>query len=322
MIPIKWIKEATRRIHPYIKKTPLTFDSDNNLYIKWENRQITGSFKARGALNKMLSLEPWERNKGIVAASAGNHGQGVALAGKLTGTSVTVFVPEQTPKIKIDAMSNLGAEVRIIAGGYESAENEGKIFATSVEATWVSPYNDGQVIAGQGTIALEILDELPQSDVMSWIIPASGGGLCSGIGVALESTNRKSRLVAIQSETSPFLHSIYHRGTQEGAVELPTIAEGLAGPVERGSVTIPIIKRLVDEFLLVTEDQIEYTIAYCWYKYGEKIEGASAVPLAAILNDQVQDRPAVLIISGGNIQPELHQEIISKYTNKDMNITK
>jgi threonine dehydratase len=321
MIPIKWINEAIKRIHPYIKRTPLTFDPENNLYIKWENRQITGSFKARGALNKVLSLEPWERNKGIVAASAGNHGQGVALAGKLSDTSVIVFVPEQTPKVKIEAIRNLGADVRITGGGYENAENEGIRYAASIEANWVSPYNDGQVIAGQGTIAIEILDELTQTEDMSWIIPASGGGLTAGIGVALESSARESRLVSVQSETSPFLHSIYHQGSQEGALELPTIAEGLAGPVEIGSVTIPIIKRVVDDFLLVSEDQIEYAIAYCWYKYGEKIEGAAAVSLAAILNDQVQDRPAILIISGGNIQSELHQEIIRKYSKKDMNLT-
>lgn len=320
MIPIKWINEAIQRIRPYIKKTPLTFDSDNKLYIKWENRQITGSFKARGALNKVLSLEPWERKKGIVAASAGNHGQGIALAGKLTGTSVIVFIPENTPRVKIEAIRNLGADVRITGGGYETAEKMGMRYAASIGATWVSPYNDGQVIAGQGTIAIEILNELTQIKDMSWIIPASGGGLTAGIGVALESSNRKSRLVAVQSETSPFLHSIYHQGSQEGAVELPTIAEGLAGPVEPGSVTIPIIKRVVDEFLLVSEDQIKHAIAYCWYKYRERIEGAAAVSLAAILNDQVQDRPAILIVSGGNIQSELHQEIIRKYTKKDMNI--
>lgn len=320
MIPIKWINEAIQRIRPYIKKTPLTFDSDNKLYIKWENRQITGSFKARGALNKVLSLEPWERKKGIVAASAGNHGQGIALAGKLTGTSVIVFIPENTPRVKIEAIRNLGADVRITGGGYENAEKMGMRYAASIGATWVSPYNDGQVIAGQGTIAIEILNELTQIKDMSWIIPASGGGLTAGIGVALESSNRKSRLVAVQSETSPFLHSIYHQGSQEGAVELPTIAEGLAGPVEPGSVTIPITKRVVDEFLLVSEDQIKHAIAYCWYKYRERIEGAAAVSLAAILNDQVQDRPAILIVSGGNIQSELHQEIIRKYTKKDMNI--
>lgn len=314
MIPIKWINEAKERIRPYIKKTPLTFDPDNNLYIKWENRQVTGSFKARGALNKILSLQPWERNRGIVAASAGNHGQGVALAGKLTDTKVIVFVPMQTPEVKVQAISNLGAEVRLTEGGYEDAEIEGMRFAASTEATWVSPYNDGQVIAGQGTIALEILDELTQPEDIPWIIPTSGGGLTSGIGIALNSYDRKPRIIAVQSETSPFLYSIYHHGSQEGVVELPTIAEGLAGPVKRGSVTIPIIKSFIDDFLLVTEDQIEHAIAHCWYKYGETIEGAAAVCLAGILYDQIPDRPALLIISGGNIQPELHQDIIKKYT--------
>jgi threonine dehydratase len=313
MLPSTWLYEAREQIRPFIKITPLTFDCDHNLYFKWENRQITGSFKARGALNKVLSLQPWEREKGVVAASAGNHGQGIALAGKLTGTSVIIFIPKQTPQVKIEAMKSFGAEVQLIDGGYEAAEIQGLRYAIDTGATWVSPYNDGQVISGQGTIGLEILEELTCTDDITWIIPASGGGLLAGISIALEQSSHKARLVAIQSETSPFLYSIYHFGTQEGLEELPTIAEGLAGAVEDGSITIPIIKSRVDDFILVSEEEIKQAIAYCWYKYNEQIEGAAAVSLAAILSGKVSSRPAILIMSGGNIQPELHQRIISRY---------
>jgi threonine dehydratase len=313
MIPVNWLYEAQERIRPYIIKTPLTFDSDHNLYFKWENKQVTGSFKARGALNKILSLQVWEREKGIVAASAGNHGQGVALAAKLTGTTVTIFAPKQTPQVKVEAMKKLGAELHLIDGGYEAAENLGVQYASETGAVWVSPYNDGQVISGQGTIALEILEELSWTDDVSWVVPASGGGLLAGIAIALETSTPGTCLIAVQSNTSPFLFAIYNVGSQEGVMELPTIAEGLAGPVEKGSVTIPIIKSRVDDFLLVSEEGIKEAIAYCWYRYKERIEGAAAVVLAAILNRKILSRPAILIISGGNIQPKLHQEIISRY---------
>jgi threonine dehydratase len=198
-------------------------------------------------------------------------------------------------------------------GGFDVAEKQGKLYAIDTGATWISPYNDGHVIAGQGTIALEILEELNWPGELNWIAPASGGGLISGIAIALEISAQKTRLIAVQSETSPFLYSLYFFGTQEGIKELPTIAEGLAGAVENRSVTIPIIKRRVDDFLLVSEEDIKQAIAYCWYKYRERIEGSAAVTLAAILKDQVTRRPAILIISGGNIQPELHQQIISSY---------
>lgn len=313
MLPLNWLYEARDRIRPYIEVTPLTFDSDHNIYIKWENKQVTGSFKARGAINKMLSLNTWERENGVVAASAGNHGQGVALAGKITGTTAQIFIPKQTPKIKIDAMINLGAEIHLVDGGYDAAENQGLLHAYNTGRTWISPYNDGQVIAGQGTIALEVLEELNSSDDFTWIVPSSGGGLLSGISIALEIATHKMQLVAVQSETSPFLYAIYHFGTQEGVDELPTIAEGLAGAVENGSVTIPIIKSRVDDFILVSEEEIKSAIAYCWYKYNEPIEGAAAVSFAAILSNKVTSRPAILIISGGNIQPELHQHIILSY---------
>lgn len=318
MIPTDWLYEARQRINPYIKRTPITFDRESNLYIKWENQQITGSFKARGALNKVLSLLPGEREKGIVAASAGNHGQGIALAGKLTGTSVNIYIPENTPQVKIEAMKNLGADLHMINGSYDNAERVGFRHAIDVGAIWVSPYNDRQVIAGQGTVALEIVEELPLGEDVTWIVPASGGGLLAGISIALDTILPKAHLVAIQSETSPFLYSIYHFGTQEGIKELPTIADGLAGAVENGSITIPIIKSRVDDFLLVSEEEIINAIAYCSYRYNECIEGAAAVSLAAILSGKVSSRPCVLIISGGNIQPELHHQIISRYLNKPM----
>ena len=179
MIPHEWITQAADRICPLIARTPLTFEADHNLWIKWENHQITGSFKLRGALNKLLTLQPWERERGLVTASAGNHGQGVAWAAGKIGAQATVFASDQAVPAKLDAMRQLGAEVRLVKGGYGEAERTALSFAREQGATWVSPYNDGQVIAGQATLGLEVLEQGADSAAVV-IIPVGGGGLISG----------------------------------------------------------------------------------------------------------------------------------------------
>lgn len=313
MIPYVWFEHAYQRISPHIRITPITFDPHLDIYIKWENQQVTGSFKARGALNKVLTLEEWERARGLVTASAGNHGQGVALAGRLTNSPVQVFASDHASPLKVSAMRSLGADVRLVAGGYAEAEQAGIAYASSSNMTWISPYNDGQIIAGQGTLALELLEQLPAQTNSTWVVPAGGGGLVSGIGAALEQSHHRPRLVAVQSEASAFLHSLYHTGTQEQIIELPSLADGLSGPVEAGSVTIPLTRRFVGDFLLVSEEQISHAIAYSWNHYQQRIEGSAAVTLAAVLNGQLTPRPLVIIITGGNIQPEVFDKIIAAY---------
>ncbi|MEW5939024.1 MAG: pyridoxal-phosphate dependent enzyme, partial [Chloroflexota bacterium] len=188
MIPPAELDRANARLAPHILRTPLTFDAARNLYVKWENRQKTGSFKARGALNKILSLTEEERAQGIVTASAGNHGQGVALAGQLTGARITCFVSDHAVPVKVEAIRALGAEIIGVPGGYPEAEYAALAFAKENHKIWVSPYNDEQVIAGQGTIGLELLDSpLPLGEgpgVRSVFVPVSGGGLIAGIGLA------------------------------------------------------------------------------------------------------------------------------------------
>lgn len=311
MIPHAWLEEACERIAPFICKTPLTFDPHFNLYLKWENHQVTGSFKARGGLNKVLSLQDWELERGLVTASAGNHGQGVALAAKIKHTPVIVFASEHALENKLSAMRSLGAEIHLVVGGYGEAEAAGISYAMATGATWVSPYNDGMVIAGQGTIALEILKELPTPAPLTWVVPAGGGGLVSGIGCALQAVHPSPRLVAVQSEASSFLHQIYHHGSQQGVVELPSLADGLAGPVEEGSVTVPIVKQVVTDFVLVSESEISSAIKYAWFSYHEQIEGSAAASLAAIISGRVSARPALVILTGGNIPAEAHARIIN-----------
>jgi threonine dehydratase len=310
MIPISWFEQAHDRISPYIRKTPLTYDADYDLYLKWENHQVTGSFKARGALNKILSLKDWELERGLVTASAGNHGQGVALAASMRHTQVIVFVSEHALPIKLKAMRELGAEIHQVPGGYGEAEQAGIDFAKKTKAEWISPYNDGLIIAGQGTIALEVLKEFTSPNPATWIVPAGGGGLISGVGCALRTVKPLPQLIAVQSEASAFLHNIYHHGTQAGIEEFPSLADGLAGPVEHASVTIPIVKTVVTDFILVSEKEIREAIKYSWIKYHEKIEGSAAAALAAVISGKITHRPSIAILTGGNITPEEHARII------------
>jgi len=317
MIPYIWFEQARQRIVKHIIHTPLTYDSANNWHFKWENRQVTGSFKARGALNKILRLAPWELERGIVTASAGNHGQGVALAGRLVKARVTVFVSETAVPEKIRSIRKLGATILTVAGGYEVAERAGIEYAAANGSTWVSAYNDVQVIAGQGTIALEDLADRPQLSSATWVVPVGGGGLISGIAAALKSAPEKSiatRVVGVQSQASAFMHHLYHLGTQEGVLDLPSLADGLAGAVEHNSITIPIVKKYVDDLILVSEEEIAGAIAYAWRNYQEKIEGSAAAALAALLQRNISDRTIVCLISGGNIEPEIHQRIITSYS--------
>ncbi len=309
--PYHWIEQAAERIAPHIRHTPLSHDPDLNIYLKWENQQVTGSFKVRGALNKVISLQPWERERGLVTASAGNHGQGVTLAGNLFGAPVIVFTSDHAVPDKIKAMRTLGAQVIQVPGGYAQAEAAGIAYAQQSGLTWISPYNDGQVIAGQGTLALELLQDMADKSPIIWVIPAGGGGLVCGIGAALSTQAHRPHLIAVQSEASPFMHAIYHQGSQEGVIELDSLADGLAGPVEAGSVTIPMLQHYADDFLLVSEEEIAEAIAYAWRNYHERIEGSAAVSLAAILSGKISERPTVVIFTGGNIQPEVHARIIS-----------
>lgn len=313
MIPYEWMEQAQARIAPYIKQTRLTRDSQRGLYLKWENEQVTGSFKPRGAINKVLTLEDWERKAGLVAASAGNHGQGVALAGQITHAPVEVFVSEHAVPAKVQAMRDLGAVIHSVEGGYAEAEAEGRRFAVQRRRAFVSPYNDGQVIAGQGTIGLEVANQLEGAEAANWIVPTGGGGLISAIGALFAKLPRCPKLIGVQAAASPFTNSLFHRHTQEGIQDLPTLADGLSGAVEQGSVTIPMIEQYVDDFLTVSEEEIARAIAFAWYAYQQKIEGSAAVALAAVLSGKVTQRPSVLIMTGGNIQPEVHEQIIREY---------
>lgn len=313
MIPVEWFIQARDRISPHIRKTPVLPEPKSGNFFKLENQQTTGSFKLRGALNKVLSLQDWERSNGLVAASAGNHGQGVAVAARLVNSHATIFVPENVASIKIAAMRDLGAEIIKVSGGYEVAESTGHEHAHRQNAAWISPYNDGQVIAGQGTIALELLEQIAMESIKACIVPVSGGGLIAGIGLVLKHHFPKLKIIGVQAAGSPFMHGLFYSNNQDGINEIPGLADGLEGRVEDQSITIPIVKSVVDEIVLVTENEIEAAIAYSWYTMKQRIEGSAAVTLAGILSGKINDTPSVLVISGGNINSADHEQVCSKH---------
>jgi threonine dehydratase len=315
MIPSEWVEQADSRIAPHIVRTPLTHDAARNVFIKWENHQQTGSFKARGALNKVLSLRPQERAAGIVTASAGNHGQGVALAGQLTGANVTCFVSEHAVPVKVNAIRALGAEIVAVPGGYPQAEAAGLAYAKEHGKIWVSPYNDEQVIAGQGTVGLELIESFASNgfEASAVCVPVSGGGLIAGIGLALQRRSPRPRLVGVQPETAPFMYNLFYRGTQDGIPDLPSLADGLTGAVEADAITIELVRSFVDEIVLVPEEEIARAVAFAWREYHEIIEPSGAVSLAAALRMGAGAGPTVVVVSGGNIQPEVHARLVAQY---------
>jgi len=170
------------------------------------------------------------------------------------------------------------------------------------------------VIAGQGTLVLETLEDQPELEDATWLVPVGGGGLIAGVGAALKERPAVAagmiHLIGVQSEASPFMYELYHAGSQDHAIELPSLADGLAGPVEEGSITVPMVRRYVDDLILVSEAEIAQAVSFAWHKFHERIEGSAAVPLAAVLMGKITARPAVIVISGGNIQPEVHHEIV------------
>lgn len=313
MIPSAWVDEADARIRSSIIKTPITYDDNLNLFLKWENQQKTGSFKIRGALNRVISLGEDELTRGVITCSAGNHGQGVAVAAAKVGVSCVVYASEHAAPVKIEAMRKLGADVRLVKGGYVEAEQTAIQAAQKIGSIFISPYNDPLVIAGQGTVGLEVEQQLGGlNEIESILVPVGGGGLISGIGSYLRKYEQRPKLIGVQSEASPFAHSLFYNGSQKDVVEIESLAEGLAGEIDKESVTIPLILTLMDDMILVSEDEIQQAIRYAWVTHHQVIEGSAAVGLSAQLTGKIKTSPALTIITGGNIQPEVFDAIIRR----------
>lgn len=310
------VLEAERRIRPHVRETPLVSSADLGaaagvpVHCKLENLQHTGSFKVRGALNKLLGLAPAERERGVVAASTGNHGAAVAFGAKRLGIPAIVFVPETAASTKLDAIRGLGAVVRFHGTDGRETEVHARAFAASHGMTYVSPYNDPAVVAGQGTIGVELAQQAHRIDVI--YVALGGGGLVSGIAAYLRSVWPQVRVVACSPANSPVMAESVKAGRILELESQPTLSDGTAGGVERDAITFDLCRRLVDEYVLVSETEIAAAMRRYMGAHEQVIEGAAGVAIAGMLRGGTHgsDEEIVVVMCGGNVSPEVLQAVL------------
>jgi threonine dehydratase len=281
------------------------------VYLKLENQQVTNSFKIRGALNRMLRLSPLERRRGVVTASAGNHGLAVAVVAKKLKIKAKIVVPQNAPNVKTSKIARHNVTLLRYGSIYDEAERHALDIATEEDSVYISPYNDRLVIAGQGTVGLEILEN--SRDMDSLIVPVGGGGLISGIAVAVKNLRPHVHILGVQSEASPTMYESLKAGEVVDVETRESIADGLFGGLQKGSITFEIIRNNVDRLVLVKERSIEEAIRLLWREEGQMVEGAGATAIAPIVETPqlFEGRTTVAVITGGNIDNAVLKEVLS-----------
>ncbi|WP_038112091.1 threonine ammonia-lyase [Tuberibacillus calidus] len=290
------------RLYSIVHRTPLkrskTIDrlTGKTVYLKMENAQKTGSFKIRGATNKIFSLTDREASQGVVAASAGNHAQGVALSGTMRGLSAKIYMPVSAPKAKVQATESYGAKVVLIGETYQEAYNA----ALSANGTFVHAFDDPHVIAGQGTVAFEMLQQCPELDTI--IVPVGGGGLLAGTAVAVKETHPEIKLIGVQAEGAQATYKRFYGAPDERLPFVQSIADGLLVK-ETGRLTFPIIERYVDQMITVSDRDIACAILLMLEREKMLVEGAGASALAALLAKPhlIGGNKIGVMITGGNV---------------------
>ena len=282
-----------------------------DLYLKTENLQTTGSFKVRGAYYKMAQLSEEEKSRGVVACSAGNHAQGVALAAQKSGIKSVICLPAGAPISKVEATKSYGAEVCLVEGVYDDAYQKALQLRDEMGYAFLHPFNDVDVIAGQGTIALELLEQLPNFDVV--LVPIGGGGLISGIAYTLKTLKPDVKIVGVEALGAPSMKNSVEHGEIETLASVSTIADGIAVK-QPGDLTYDCCKKYVDEIVTVTEDEISAAILALMERQKLVAEGAGAVSVAAAMFDKVdlQGKKAVCVVSGGNIDVTILSRVIKR----------
>jgi threonine dehydratase len=316
MVTLEDIQEAQKDIASFIRSTPLihsqflTTFCECPLYLKLENLQITNSFKPRGVFNKLLHLDKEEQEMGIITASAGNHGQAVAYAAKKLNYYARVVVPKTTPKVKIEGIKKYGADLVLFGKSYDEAEKKAKELARKDGCAYISPYNDEHIIAGHGTIGLEILEALPDVDAI--MVPLGGGGLLSGISIAVKSKKPNVQVIGVQSKSSPVMYNSLKAGRIVSVKKAgKSVAEGLSGNV--GPITFEIVKKNVDLVLLVKEKTLRTTIYLLWAHDKLVVEGSGAAAVAPVIENKplFKNKRVVSVLTGGNIDSDLFRSILA-----------
>jgi threonine dehydratase len=314
-ITLKDVRAAARAIDGQIVHTPclhsrtLSEVTGADVYLKFENLQFTASFKERGALTKLLSLTAAQRARGVVTASAGNHAQGVAYNARRLGVPATVVMPRFTPQVKVTRTRGFGAEVVLHGDNFDAARTFALRLAAEREQQFVHPYDDERIIAGQGTVALEMLAAHPTLDML--VVPVGGGGLISGIAVAAKALRPRIRVIGVETTRFPSMHAALRgRPAKCGA---HTIADGIAVK-QAGDLTLPIVRQLVDDIILLDESVIEEAIVMLLEIEKTVAEGAGAAALGALLRHRRRfaGKKVGLVISGGNVDPLLLADIIQR----------
>ena len=284
---------------------------DHDLYLKTENLQVTGSFKVRGAYYKISQLNEEERAKGVIACSAGNHAQGVALAATRMGIKSVICMPDGAPIMKVENTKRLGAHVELVPGAYDEAHDRAVQMQEETGMTFIHPYDDELVIAGQGSIGLEILDQLP--DVEAVIVPIGGGGLISGVAFAIKSLRPDVKVYGVQAAGAASMYNAYHDHKYETLEQVNTFADGIAVKTP-GEHTYEFISKYVDDIVTVSEDEIATAILTLMEKQKLIAEGAGATPVAAAIFDKlpIKGKKTVCLVSGGNIDVNILSRVITR----------
>ena len=312
------IEVARTRIRDAVYYTPcerskaISGITGQQVYLKLENRQMSGSFKERGALNKILTLTPEQSQRGVIAASAGNHAQGVSYHATRRGLRATIVMPQTTPLVKVTATRRFGAEVVLHGANYDEAFAEAMRRRDAEDLTFIHPFDDPVVIAGQGTIGLELLEQIP--DLEAVVVPIGGGGLIGGIACALKSMNPRIRVVGVQTARLPSMQAAVTANEPVTLEAATTIADGIA--VRRaGAITLPLVERYVDEIVTVEEDEIASAILLLLEREKMLAEGAGAAALAALLQKRTSiasGAKTAVLVCGGNIDVTLLSRIIER----------
>lgn len=308
MLPER-ITEARERLRPYLPPTPLEEAPTlgEHVWLKLENANKTHSFKVRGALNAILSLTEDARARGVVAASTGNHAQGVAYAARLLGVRACIVMPEYVARKKAAGVRRYEAEAILFGESYDEAEAEAHRLEQLHGMTYISPYNNAGVIAGAGTTGLEIYDALP--DVERVIVPIGGGGLISGIGIALKNLNPSLELIGVNALASPDMYNIFYE--LEHPVSNETLADALPGGIEASSLTLELVQQYVDRIVLVSEEALARAMRWMVFEQGWIAEGGGVAGVAALQSGAVDaDKRTVVVISGGNVDGDVLRRVL------------
>lgn len=311
------IKKAAENLKSIIKPTSMekslsaTALCGVEVFLKLENAQRTGSFKIRGAYNKILSLTPEEKSRGVVASSAGNHAQGVALSASLAGVESTVVMPRTASLSKIDATKSYGAQVVLHGEIYDDAFEHAKMLEKEKGLSFVHPYEDEKVIAGQGTIGLEIFEAHPDLETM--IVPIGGGGLISGVAVALKSLNPEIRIIGVQSDQAPGMSDLFHGRAVKPLQRIQSIADGIAIKNPSKRMYDSFISKFVDEIVTVSDDEIAEAIVFLLERAKTVTEGSGAAGMAALMKKPLAlGKKVGVLLCGGNIDLNLVARIIDR----------